>query len=225
LKTLISLSTLAFLKTLKKNNNKIWFDTNREKYNSAKNNFDEFVALLLEEMILFDEDLKDLSSKNCTFRINRDIRFSKDKTPYKINLSASFNKGGKKSINAGYYFHLQPGGNSFVGGGLWMPEANELKNLRQEIDYCFADFKKIINATSFKKHYCQLEKDEKQMLVSIPKGYEKENPAADFLRMKSFIATKNLSDEEIVSSNLVKQTTDAFKALMPLIKFINRSFE
>lgn len=222
---MIQKSTLDFLKALKKNNNKIWFDQNRQKYNSSKNNFDEFVALLLEQMILFDEDLKELSSKNCTFRINRDIRFSKDKTPYKINLSASFNKGGKKSINAGYYFHLQPGGNSFVGGGLWMPEAIELKKLRQEIDYCFPEFKKIINASSFKKHYSELKKDEKQMLVNVPKGYEKENPAADFLRMKSFIATKNLSDEEVTSVNLVKETTQAFKALMPLIKFINRSFE
>jgi len=222
---MIQKSTLDFLKALKKNNNKIWFDQNREKYNTTKNNFDEFVALLLEQMILFDEDLKELSSKNCTFRINRDIRFSKDKTPYKLNLSASFNKGGKKSINAGYYFHLQPGGNSFVGGGLWMPEAIELKKLRQEIDYCFPEFKKIINASSFKKHYSELEKDEKQMLVNFPKGYEKENPAADFLRMKSFIATKNLSDEEVTSVNLVKETTQAFKALMPLIKFINRSFE
>jgi uncharacterized protein (TIGR02453 family) len=222
---LIQKSTLDFLKALKKNNNKTWFDQNRERYNSAKNNFDEFVALLLEQMMLFDEDLKELSSKNCTFRINRDIRFSKDKTPYKINLSASFNKGGKKSVDAGYYFHLQPGGNSFVGGGLWMPEAIELKKLRQEIDYCFPEFKKIISASSFKKYYSELEKEEKQMLVNIPKGYEKENPAADFLRMKSFIATKNLSDEEVTSVNLVKETTQAFKALMPLIKFINRSFE
>jgi len=218
-------STLHFLKALKKNNNKTWFDENRKLYVEAKNNFDEFIAVLLEQMILFDEDLKDLSSKNCTFRINRDIRFSKDKTPYKVSLSASFNKGGKKSVNAGYYFHLQPGGNSFVGGGLWMPEANELKKLRQEIDYCFSDFKKIITASPFKKHYGELEKDEKQMLVNVPKGYEKENAAAEFLRMKSFIATKNLSDEEIISSNLVKQTADAFKALMPLLKFINQSFE
>ena len=128
---MIQKSTLDFLKALKKNNNKIWFDQNREKYNTTKNNFDEFVALLLEQMILFDEDLKELSSKNCTFRINRDIRFSKDKTPYKINLSASFNKGGKKSINAGYYFHLQPRGNSFVGGGLWMPQIPPLLHVPQ----------------------------------------------------------------------------------------------
>ena len=132
---MISPSTISFLKTLKKNNNKSWFDNNREKYLDAKNNFEEFVGSLLSKMILFDEDLKDLIPKNCTFRINRDIRFSKNKTPYKISLSASFNKGGKKSIYAGYYFHLQPGENSFVGGGLWRPEPVELKKLRQEIDY------------------------------------------------------------------------------------------
>lgn len=222
---ILQLSTLAFLKTLKKNNNKPWFDENRQKYVAAKNDFDEFIAALLQEMILFDTDLKDLSAKNCTFRINRDVRFSKNKTPYKISLSASFNKGGKKSVNAGYYFHLQPGGNSFVGGGLWMPESSELKKLRQEIDYCFPEFKKIINSTAFKKQYGELERDEKQMLVNVPKGYEKENPAADFLRMKSFVATKNISDSDILSSNLTRDTINAFKALMPLLKFINRSFE
>lgn len=221
----ISSSTLAFLKALKKNNNKIWFDENREKYVSAKNNFAEFVGPLLEKMILFDPDLKELLAKDCTFRINRDIRFSKDKTPYKINLSASFNKGGKKSINAGYYFHLQPGGKSFVGGGLWRPEAIELKKLRQEIDYCFPEFKKIPGSSSFKKNYGELEKDDNQTLVNVPKGYEKDNPAADFLRMKSFVATKNLSDEQILSPALMKEVLSSFKALTPLIHFINRSFE
>lgn len=222
---MLSSSTVAFLKALKKNNNKIWFDQNREKYIAAKNDFEEFVALLLKKMILFDEDVKELSAKNCTFRINRDIRFSKNKTPYKISLSASFNRGGKKSIYAGYYFHLQPGDNSFAGGGLWMPEPVELKKLRQEIDYCFPEFKKIISAPAFKKHYGELENDEKQMLVNVPKGYDKENPAVDFLRRKSFVATKNISDSEILSSGLAGNVIQSFKALMPLVKFINRAFE
>ena len=152
-------STLSFLKSLKKNNNKPWFDENREKYESARANFQEFITGLLQNMAAFDPDMKDLEAKKCMFRINRDIRFSKDKTPYKINISAHFNKGGKKSVHAGYYFHLQPGGNSFVGGGLWMPEAAELKKLRQEIDYCFPEFKKIINSPAFKKQYGELEKE------------------------------------------------------------------
>lgn len=222
---MISPSTLAFLKSLKKNNNKAWFDENRDKYLESKNNLEEFVTALLQRMVVMDEDMRDLVAKNCTFRINRDIRFSKNKTPYKINLSASFNRGGKKSIYAGYYFHLQPGGNSFVGGGLWMPEPEDLKKLRQEIDYCFPEFKKIISAPAFKKHYVELEKDEKQMLVNVPKGYDKENPAVDFLRRKSFVATRNMSDAQVLSTNLVNDVFQSFKALMPLVKFINRAFE
>lgn len=222
---MISSPTLAFLKALKKNNNKTWFDEHRENYNAAKYNFEEFVALLLQKMIAFDEDMKELIPKNCTFRINRDVRFSKNKTPYKINLSASFNRGGKKSMYGGYYFHLQPGNNNFVGGGLWRPEPADLKKLRQEIDYCFPEFKKIIGAPAFKKHYGGLEKDENQMLVNIPKGYDKENPAADYLRMKSYIATRNLSDDDVLSPKLVNEVIQSFKALMPLVKFINRAFD
>ena len=222
---MISSSTISFLKALKKNNNNAWFDENRGKYSDAKNNFEEFVAELLGKMILIDDDLKGLSVKNCCFRINRDIRFSKNKTPYKINMSALFNRGGKKSIYAGYYFHLQPGGNSFAGGGLWHPEAAELKKLRQEIDYCFPEFKKIIHAPSFIKNYGELRTDMDQILVNVPKGYDKENPAASFLKMKSFVATKKLSDTDIAGSKLSNEILQSFKALMPLIKFINRSFE
>ena len=222
---MISPSTISFLKSLKKNNNKPWFDNNREKYLDAKNNFEQFVKELLKKMILIDEDMKGLSAKNCCFRINRDIRFSKNKTPYKINMSAYFSKGGKKSIYAGYYFHLQPEGNSFVGGGLWHPEATELKKIRQEIDYCFPEFKKLINAPSFKKNYGELQKDESQMLVNVPKGYDKENPATDFLKMKSFVATKNIPDADLLSPKLGNEIIQSFKALLPLVKFINRSFE
>ncbi len=222
---MISSSTISFLKALKKNNNKPWFDKNKEKYLDAKNNFEEFVAELLKKMVLFDEDMKDLTVKNCCFRINRDIRFSKNKTPYKINMSAYFSKGGKKSIYAGYYFHLQPDGNSFVGGGLWHPETSELKKVRQEIDYCFPEFKKIIHAPSFKKNYGELEKEESQMLVNIPKGYNKENPAVDFLRMKSFVASKNIFDADLPGPKLSNEIIQSFKALQPLVKFINRSFE
>ena len=222
---MISSSTISFLKLLKKNNNKPWFDENREKYLTAKNNFEELVTELLQKMVLFDEDMKDLTVKNCCFRINRDVRFSKNKTPYKINLSAYFSKGGKKSIYGGYYFHLQPEGKSFVGGGLWHPETIELKKIRQEIDYCFPEFKKIITAPSFKKNYGELERDENEMLVNVPKGYDRENPAADFLRMKSFVATKNITDDLLRSPKLIDEIDKSFKALQPLVKFINRAFE
>ena len=140
-------------------------------------------------------------------------------------MGASFNRGGKKSIFAGYYFHLEPGGKSFVGGGLWMPEAIGLKKLRQEIDYCFPEFKKIITSPSFKNQYQGLEMNEGQMLVNVPKGYDKENPAASFLKLKSFVATKNIPDTLLTKAGLAKETEQAFKALMPLVKFMNRSME
>jgi len=218
-------SSVSFLKELKKNNNKLWFDNHKAKYLSAKIDFENFVQEIITIISAFDSDIKGLQAKNCTFRINRDIRFSKDKTPYKTNMGASFNRGGKKSIFAGYYFHLEPGGKSFVGGGLWMPEPIALKKLRQEIDYCFGEFQKIINNQLFKKQYKGLEMAESQMLVNVPKGYDKENPAASFLKLKNFVATKNIPDTLLTSAELFKETERAFKALMPLVEFINRTLE
>jgi len=222
---MIHSSTVSFLKELKRNNNKTWFDNHKAKFLSAKNDFENFVQEIIKVISAFDNDIKDLQAKNCTFRINRDIRFSKDKTPYKTNMGASFNRGGKKSIFGGYYFHLEPGGKSFVGGGLWMPDPIALKKLRQEIDYCFPEFQKIISNPSFKKQYNNLEMNEGQMLVNVPKGYDKENPAASFLKVKSFVATKNISDTLLTNSGLLKETAKAFEALMPLVKFMNRSLE
>jgi len=222
---MIHSSTVSFLKELKRNNNKTWFDNHKAKFLSAKNDFENFVQEIIKVISAFDNDIKDLQAKNCTFRINRDIRFSKDKTPYKTNMGASFNRGGKKSIFGGYYFHLEPGGKSFVGGGLWMPDPIALKKLRQEIDYCFPEFQKIISNPSFKKQYNNLEMNEGQMLVNVPKGYDKENPAASFLKLKSFVATKNIRDTLLTNSGLLKETAKAFEALMPLVKFMNRSLE
>jgi uncharacterized protein (TIGR02453 family) len=222
---LITPSTIRFLKALKKNNNKIWFDENKDQFLQAKTEFSHFTEGLLQQMLSFDNSLRDLEAKNCLFRINRDIRFSKDKTPYKVHFSAAFIKGGKKAVNAGYYFHLQPGGKSFAGGGLWMPAAPELKKLRQEIDYNFNEFTTIISHPNFKKHYGGLEKEPSQMLVNTPKGYEKDHPAAEFLKMKSFVATKYLPDETVLLPSLTKEAIDAYQALYPLIQFINRAFE
>ena len=218
-------STLTFLKNLKENNHKPWFDENRSKYQEARSDFQNFIQQVLSEMMLIDPDLKELEAKSTMFRVNRDIRFSKNKTPYKINIAASIKKGGKKSINAGYYFHLQPDNKSFVGGGLWAPDSNELKMVRQEIDYSFPEFTKILNNPTFKKTYQTLERDEGQFLVNIPKGYEKDNPAGEYLKLKSFFVTKPISDKELTQKDLVEETIRNFKTIMPLNKFINRSFE
>lgn len=218
-------STLTFLQNLKENNHKTWFDENRSKYQESRTDFENLVGEILQEMIAIDPDLKDLTPKGCMFRINRDIRFSKNKTPYKINMACSMARGGKKSIYAGYYFHLQPGEKSFAGGGLWMPAPPELKKVRQEIDYNLPELKKILIEPDFKNTYNTLEREEGQVLVNIPKGYEKDNPAGEYLKLKSFFVTKPISDKQLMNKNFVKEIVHDFKTLMPLNKFINRAFD
>ncbi len=145
------------------------------------------------------------------FRINRDVRFSKDKSPYKTNFGASINRGGRKSAFAGYYFHLQPG-EAFVGGGLWMPPNDVLANVRQEIDYNFRAFTKIIGSSKFKSVYGDLYRNDGISLVRVPKGYDAENPAAEFLKLKSFIGTCKLTNADLTSKDLLKKTITAFEA-------------
>jgi uncharacterized protein (TIGR02453 family) len=216
--------TLRFLNQLKKNNNKPWFDAHRVQYDAARINFSNFIQLLIDGVQQSDTTITGLTAKDCLFRINRDIRFSKDKTPYKNNFGASIKRDGRKSRFAGYYFHCSPGG-SFIGGGLWMPEAADLKKVRQEIDYNWDEFSSIIREKKFKKVYGDLYKGGDVSLTNLPKGYEKDNPAIDYLKLKSFIAETKLSDDELTKSTLHKKTVAAFEALQPLLNFINRSLD
>jgi uncharacterized protein (TIGR02453 family) len=216
-------STIKFLKDLKKNNNKPWFDSNRKIYEQAKLDFAGFIQNVIDQHGKKDPLIKNLVAKDCLFRINRDIRFSKDKTPYKTNFGASINKSGKKAENsAGYYFHFEPG-RSFAGGGIWMPMPEELRKVRQEIDYNFSDFKKIITAKKFKLVYGDLDKSPEYTLTRIPKGYEADNPAAEYLKMKSYVAMVAITDADLTSKDLVKKTVTAFEALQPLINFVNEA--
>ncbi len=217
-------ATIKFLKDLKKNNNKEWFDANRKVYESAKQDFENLVQTVIGIYCKKDDELASLKPKDCMFRINRDIRFSKDKSPYKTNFGASINKGGRKSILAGYYFHCEPS-ESFVGGGLWMPMPEELKKVRQEIDYCFDEFTKIINDKKFKSVYDELYKGEDISLSKPPKGYEDSNPAIEFIKLKSFIAMQKLNEADLTNSSLAKKIATAFDTLQPMVKFINRALE
>ena len=215
--------TLRFLKDLKKNNTKLWFDVNRKRYEEAKKDFENFIQHAIDLHGKKDKSISSLNAKDCLFRINRDIRFSKDKSPYKTNFGASINKGGRKAMNsAGYYFHLEPG-QCFVGGGLYQPMPDELKKVRQEIDYNFNEFKKIIGSRKFKSFYGDLDKSDEFLLRRVPKGYEPDNPAAEFLRLKSYIAFIKLDDSALISKELLKKTLTAFEILMPLLNFINKS--
>jgi uncharacterized protein (TIGR02453 family) len=216
--------TLNFIRQLKKNNNKPWFDANRAKYEAVKIDFSNFIQLIIEHLQKSDPTITGLSSKDCMFRINRDIRFSNDKTPYKTNFGASIKMGGRKSVFAGYYFHCEPG-NSFIGGGLWMPEAVNLKKIRQEIDYNWEEFQSILKEKNFKKIYGDLFKEGEISLSKMPKGYEKDNPALTYLKLKSFIAETTVTDEELQKSSLHKKTIAAFEALQPLLKFMNRALD
>lgn len=215
-------STIQFLKSLSKNNNKPWFDANRPKYEAAKKNFEGFIQDLINAFGKKDASIASLTAKECMFRINRDVRFSKNKDPYKTNFGASINRGGKKSVFAGYYFHLAPG-NSFVGGGIWMPMPAEVQKIRQEIDYCFDEFKKIISSKKFTATYKALDQDKEFRLANVPKGYAKDNPAAEYLKYKSWIATQPIPDKTLIAKDLLKQSVDAFVALQPLIEFLNRA--
>jgi uncharacterized protein (TIGR02453 family) len=221
---MIQSSTLKFLKDLRKNNNKPWFDAHRRQYEDAKNDFASFVQSLIDKHGARDKSIATLKARECMFRINRDIRFSKDKSPYKTNFGASINKGGKKSMLAGYYFHLEPG-KSFVGGGLYTPMPPELKKVRQEIDYNFDEFKKLIGSKKFKSIYKDLDKSDEFALSRIPKGYEPDNPAAEYLKLKSHIAFLELNDEEVTSKTLLRKSLDAFETLQPVLYFLNAAVE
>lgn len=217
-------STLQFLQNIKENNNKAWLDVNRGAFDAAKENFEQVVTKVISDFGKKEDEIAMLKAKECIFRQNRDVRFSKDKSPYKIHMGASIDRGGKKSGFAGYYFHCEPGDKSFVGGGLWMPEAPAIKKVRQEIDYCWDEFKKIVINKKFVDQYGDLEIAE-FTLSREPKGYEKDNLAIKYLKLKSFVALRPFTDEELMNNDLVKKVTTAFEALKPLIRFINRSIE
>jgi len=216
--------TLKFLSQLKKNNSKTWFDSHRMQYEAGRIDFSNFIQLVIDALQKTDTTITGLTAKDCQFRINRDIRFSKDKRPYKENFGAFICRGGKKSMYAGYYFHLAPG-NSFMGGGLWHPEPANLKKVRQEIDYNWPEFQSILKNKNFKKVFGDLYKGEDVSLKRMPKGYEEDNPAIDYLKLQSLIAEAKIADEDLTKSSLHKKTIAAFEALQPLLKFINRSLD
>jgi uncharacterized protein (TIGR02453 family) len=217
-------ATIRFLSQLKKNNNRDWFEKHRPDYEAAKIDFQNFIYLLIKFIGKTDLSVAGLNAKDCLFRINRDVRFSKDKSPYKTNMGASIKRGGKKSPFCGYYFHCEPGA-SFIGGGLWLPESSTVKKVRQEIDYNFEEFKNIINDKKFKTVYGDLYKGADVSLATAPKGYEKDHPAISYLKLKCFIAETKLTDDELTKSTLYKKTITAFQALSPFVHFINRAIE
>ncbi len=215
-------ATISFLQKLAKNNNKEWFDKNRDAYTLAKEDFEGLVAAILDTLAVNEPLFKEQKAKDCVFRIFRDVRFSKDKTPYKAHFGAFFSKGGRKFPGAGYYLHIDPAGKSFAGGGLWVPEPPLLKAVRQEIDYNFKEFNGIVTDKKFKKLFSQIDGEQ---LKKLPQGYDEGNPAAEYLKMKSFTVGNPLSDVDIAGKGLAKKVTDVFTTMRPFIDFLNRSLD
>jgi uncharacterized protein (TIGR02453 family) len=220
---LLQPSTFKFLKDLANHNVKEWFDANRSKYDAAKEDVVALVDELIKAHSKIDPSIAEQEGKKCVMRINRDIRFSKDKTPYKTNFGIGINKGGRKSMLAGYYIHIQPG-QSFVAGGVWMPEAADLKKIRQEIDYNLPEFEKIVTNKKFITETGGLTQSE-GILSRPPKGYEADNPAIEYLKLKSFIASKSFTDEEVCEKDFVKKATSVMATLQPLLDFLNKGLE
>ncbi|MPS73170.1 MAG: TIGR02453 family protein [Chryseobacterium sp.] len=218
--SVISPKTLDFLKKLEQNNNREWFTENKNLYTESQQNVIAFLEDLLKEMSEFDEELAKIDAKKSLFRIYRDTRFSKDKIPYKTNFGASLGMG-KGSQKGGYYLHLEPG-KSFIAGGIYMPEPAVLKELRKEISLYGNEFLAILNNQEFKKHFPELDQDDK--LKKIPQGFEKEDPMAEFLKLKNFIVVYYLKDEEILNKDAAKNLTKIFRLVKPLNDFLNAPF-
>jgi uncharacterized protein (TIGR02453 family) len=215
---MISKATLSFLRDIRKNNDREWFEKNKNRYLSAKNNITEIAEELIRSLCTIDKKFIGLTSKECIFRIYRDVRFSKDKRPYKYNLSADFTIGGRKSANAGYYLHIEPG-KSFLAGGIWMPPGDILKKVRQEIDYNGKQFHKILDQKDFKKYFGRM--DEENKLKTTPKGYDKDHPDIEILKLTSFLVWHDYKDSEITNKKFVKEVTKGMKLMKPFLDFLN----
>ena len=213
--------TLDFLKKLEQNNNKEWFDKNRKVYEAAKADFEVLVNELHSKISKQEPRMDGQKAKDSIFRIFRDVRFSKDKTPYKAHFSAYFSRAGRKAPDAGYYFHLQPG-KSFFAGGIWMPEGPLLKAIRQEIDYNHDEFNKILSKPAFKKEFKELQGER---LKTVPQGYKDDNPAIEHLKMKSFMVSTPVADKDIASEQLVPKLMGYAALMKPLVDFLNRGLD
>ncbi len=221
---MIEKSTIDFLKQITKNNRKEWFDANKNKYLAAKGNVDSFVDDVIKSFSLFDKSLANLKAKDCVFRIYRDVRFAKDKRPYKNNMGASINKGGKKAETAGYYLHLEPG-KSMIAGGRWMPSSDHLKKIRQEIDYNGKKLHKILSDKNFKKQFGSLDSSDEYKLARPPKGYDKDHKDVELLKLTSYLVWHEFSDKDVLSKNFLKTLTTTAKAMKPLLDFLNTAVD
>lgn len=211
---------VPFLKKLAKNNSREWFHANRESYECARNEFINFVSELLRQLSKSEPALRELEPSSCIFRINRDVRFSKDKSPYKKNFSAIIRQGGKKSNASGFYVHLEPG-DSFLACGVYQPQPEELARIRQEIDYNLEEFTKILHSKKIAQVYGELLEEGKAKLP--PRGYTKDNPALDYIKNRHFILISQLTEDEIIRKDFDQLCASRFLVARAFNDFLNRA--
>lgn len=214
----IDQSTIKFLSDLSRNNDRDWFAGNRQRYEAARDNFTSFVQAVLDIIVGFDPIFKGLEAKSCMFRINRDTRFSYDKSVYKTNFGAFMVRGGKKNGDKypGYYLHIEPG-QSFVAGGAYIPPAPWLSAIRENISDNGDRLVKIINSREYLKWFNGLEGEK---LKVPPRGFSRDNPHIELIKMKSFLAQRFFTDREVVAPGFFEEVTGAFRAMKPLNDFL-----
>lgn len=219
---MITEKSLDFLRELALNNNREWFDVHRKDYQTAKKNIESTVNDLIEGIVRFDPGLAGLDAKKCMFRLFRDTRFSPNKSPYKTNLGAWMAPGGRKSVYGGYYFHVQPGGESFLAGGVYRPESATLKAIRYAIDYDAQPLRDIIAAKPFVKTFGELGGD---MVKTSPKGYSRDHPDIDLIRYKDYVVSCKISDEDLIDGGFMEKAQKVYKAIHPLNIFLNKAIQ
>ncbi len=221
---MLSKETFQFLEDLKANNNRDWFLENKKRYDALKKEYHQLIADLLDVVKPLDPSLELLEIKNCTFRINRDIRFSKDKSPYKNHLGIWLSPSSvTKSVeSSGYYLHIE-NGSCFVGGGLYNPMPEQLQKIRKEINFFYEDLEEIINDKTFQSTFVNLNREESTTLKKPPRGYEKDNPAIEYLKLKSFTATQKIDSKLPLQKDFVALIAQKMIVLKPLNDFLNRA--
>jgi uncharacterized protein (TIGR02453 family) len=208
-----------FLKDLKANNNREWFQANKDQYNQAKLAFESFINELIPQLCVIDPLIGMVTAKDCVFRIYRDVRFSGDKSPYKTNMGAYIARGGKGSMLAGYYVHMEPGA-SMLAGGLYMPPPETLKKVREEIYYGVDEFKKIVYNKNFVQCFGEIEDSEK--MKNPPKGFPKEFPDINLLKYRNYAVMNMVTDETVLKSGYNDYAMEVFRILYPLNEWLNR---
>lgn len=196
-------------------------DANKKWYTDTRARLLEDVEILLKEMTEIEPELSAFKPKDCVFRQNRDVRFSNNKDPYKTNFGVYFSPGGKKSPGPGYYLQIQPG-NSFLAGGIWMPEADTLKKIRKEIDYSGAELERIENDPEFKKLFKGIEGEK---LKTSPRDYEADHPYIEYLKLKSFTVSHPISDKAVDSGAFLTFALDGFRRMKPFNDFLRQAIE